>query len=843
MRNLAMLLLLLATPLAGQTLPERTPKTAIDNERLNDNVNARREYDANARALLNPRFRDALDRYQPGNAPSLTAAWGEFVAADGTPFIALQLVLPPVAGLQYGELMQFFGAVEDSTGHRIATYNESLPVQLSHDDLFVERSLVVPLKKSSGTFGVARRGEIIAMARVDFEPDALEPTTAGVSRLILSRDVYILKSAQRPLDPFAFGGTKVIPKPDASFRKTEEVWVFAELRNPSIAEDRTPHITTKTTFEGPTAISGPPVPAIATPLKGAPGHYGLGNPIDVSKLAAGDYKLRVVITDLISKQAYRREATLHIRDWRAPHPPLRGTFSPLRGAKDHENPERSEGPVEGPSLPRDRLRRFARQRPRGLDHPEKFVAVAFQVRSTHRARQREHIGVGGASFVLRLSEQHAELRHRRCKLQIGGRLIDAAPFVDNARSDQLTGIGMRIFVAQAQLRDLAATGGGDFVKRGDRMPRPELAGVFGVVCEVFVGQRAVLVSDLAIGRHDPRIEFQLYLHVLRDRDQRSLELVDEDLLGLVDVVEIVIITVTFIGKRFHEGIFVVVVSDADAGQIDALLALFLDDIDQRVAGHSDVEVAVGGEDDAIVPVSCEILLGGFVGQLDSCAPSGRAAGLELVECGQDRLLVGSGGLWQHDSGCTGVNDDGHRIFGTELLDQQSKCRLEKRQTLGRHHRSRDVEQKDEIVGRELPLVDRLSLDADAQQAVIRVPWASGHFAGHAERPPVAGLRIAVREVIDHLFDADGFGRRKHVGVQKSTDVGVRGAVDIDRESGGLLILRVDESVLGDLCVFGSARPLDVRHRNGGRQLKRLHSSACDSAAHHVRTLCSDGNGF
>jgi hypothetical protein len=154
----------------------------------------------------------------------------------------------------------------------------------------------------------------MAMTRVAFDPEDILPATAGVSRLIVSRDVYILKTAQKPLDPFAFGGTKVIPKADRSFRKAEEVWIFAELRNPSLAEDGTPHIATKTTLEGPTPLSGPPLSAIATPLKGVPGHYGLGNAIDVSKLAAGDYKLRVVITDLIAKQAYRRETTLHIRD-------------------------------------------------------------------------------------------------------------------------------------------------------------------------------------------------------------------------------------------------------------------------------------------------------------------------------------------------------------------------------------------------------------------------------------------------------------------------------------------------------------------------------------------------
>ena len=91
----------------------------------------------------------------------------------------------------------------------------------------------------------------MAMARIEFEPEDITSASSGVSRLIVSRDVYILKSAQQPLDPFAFGGTKVIPKADASFRKTDEVWIFAELRNPSIAEDGTPHIATKTTLQGP----------------------------------------------------------------------------------------------------------------------------------------------------------------------------------------------------------------------------------------------------------------------------------------------------------------------------------------------------------------------------------------------------------------------------------------------------------------------------------------------------------------------------------------------------------------------------------------------------------------
>lgn len=308
--SLAAASLLLGGSLFAQA--QREPKRATDHERMIDKVVASRAYDANARALLSAKFRDALEHYAA--APQLASTWGEFVAADGTPFIALHFELPPNNTLKFGEPVAFFGTVDDADGRRLATYNESLAVQQSHDSFFVARSIIVPMKKATGTFGVARGGEIMAMTRVDFDPEAVAPAAPGVSRLIVSRDVYVLKTAQQPLDPFAFGGTKVIPKPDASFRRTDEVWLFAELRNPALAEDGTPHIATKTTLEGPTPVSGPPLSAVATPLKGVPGHYGIGNAIDVTKLAAGDYKLRVVITDLVSKQIYRRETTLHIRE-------------------------------------------------------------------------------------------------------------------------------------------------------------------------------------------------------------------------------------------------------------------------------------------------------------------------------------------------------------------------------------------------------------------------------------------------------------------------------------------------------------------------------------------------
>ena len=300
----------LALSIWAQASAERTPKTMTDAERMNDKIIASREYDANARNLLSKRFSEALEAFAPGAQPELLASWGEFVAVDGRPFIALQLALP--GGASPPDVM-LFGRVNDENGRLITTCNEKVVVKKSGDDRFVERSLTLPLLKSTGTFGVARGSEILGMVRVNFDPEQVAQGVAAVSRLIVSSDVHVMSGAQGPRDPFAFGGTKVVPKPGGQFRRSDAVWLFAELRNPALDASGTPHLTTKLTIT-PSNVGGPPMPAEATPLKGMAGHYGIGNTIDIARLKPGDYTVRVVFTDLLSKQAFTREAAIHIRD-------------------------------------------------------------------------------------------------------------------------------------------------------------------------------------------------------------------------------------------------------------------------------------------------------------------------------------------------------------------------------------------------------------------------------------------------------------------------------------------------------------------------------------------------
>jgi hypothetical protein len=291
---------------------ERVPKAERYVNYLNDEQRARKEFEAAAKAMLSPKYRNALAKFEPGDGSDLIPAWGEFITAAGTEFVALQLALPSGSGLHANTEYTFFGIVTGADGKEIATYNETIPTWESKGDLIVDRSLLMPAAKARGTFGLANRGEILGMTRVDFEPEALTKDSSGISRVIASSDVRVLPAQQKPLDPFAFGGTKVVPKPRHAFRNTDEVWLFTELRNPKLGDDGAPHVVTKVEVDGPAKLPGKILQADATPLKGVAGHYGIGNTVDLSKLVPGDYRLKVTVTDTIAKQSFRRETTLTI---------------------------------------------------------------------------------------------------------------------------------------------------------------------------------------------------------------------------------------------------------------------------------------------------------------------------------------------------------------------------------------------------------------------------------------------------------------------------------------------------------------------------------------------------
>ncbi|HEV7921023.1 MAG TPA: hypothetical protein VGR02_09570 [Thermoanaerobaculia bacterium] len=317
MRSSAALLLLLPAIAAAQTPQPQDAWSGAKTERVMmryaDDVRARKAFDEAHKALQTAAFKTAVRNYEAGKVPELHATWGEFVTAQGTEYIALQLA--PAAPLKAGAKVIAFGEIVDAAGKTIYDFEEPADVADSKGDPYIERTLILPAWNIVGTFGLAAGGEIVALTRSAMDGESLTKATAGVSRLIVSNNVYNLTRLQSPFDPFAFGGTKVVPKPDRTFKKSDEVWLFTELRNPGIDAQQTPHVMMKVELEGNgKRVAMPQQAADASPLKGVRGHYGVGTTVDLSRLKPGDYKVRLTLNDTIANQTYQREETIHLLD-------------------------------------------------------------------------------------------------------------------------------------------------------------------------------------------------------------------------------------------------------------------------------------------------------------------------------------------------------------------------------------------------------------------------------------------------------------------------------------------------------------------------------------------------
>jgi hypothetical protein len=283
-------------------------------DRYADELRARKVLDRAHQSMHTAAFRQALHAFAPGSTPELRLTWGEFMTASGTVFVALQLA-PPASAIANDTKLVVFGEVVDANGKVVDEFEEPAPVVASKQDRFVERTLVAPIRGGVGTFGLARGREIVAIGRTTFTFDELSKSAAGVSPLIVSNNVYNLSALQSPLDPFAFGGTKVVPKPDRAFGKHEEIWLFTELRNPTLGTDKLPKVTTKIDVAGNgKKISGAPTAIEAFPLKGVEGHYGVGTTVDLSKLPAGEYTVTLTVRDELANSTYGRSAAIRIVD-------------------------------------------------------------------------------------------------------------------------------------------------------------------------------------------------------------------------------------------------------------------------------------------------------------------------------------------------------------------------------------------------------------------------------------------------------------------------------------------------------------------------------------------------
>ena len=267
--------------------------------RYADEVRAKKAVEAQRATLHTQKFKDALA--SPSDKP-LGVYWDRFTTAGGASFVAVHLSLPSDSA-KPGSKITVFGDVRDENGGGLTSFEETSAVQLSKDDLYIERVLFFNDVKATGSFGVAIGRDVAAVGKATIEP------AGSLSDLIVSNDVYNLQVAQAPFDTFAFGGTKVVPNANLKFRNSEEVWLFTEYRATGTAA---PSLSMRATIEGSgKKIGGAWQPVQLSPLKGVPGHYGVGTTVDLSALAPGEYTLRLAVKD--ATQTYERTKNIFVR--------------------------------------------------------------------------------------------------------------------------------------------------------------------------------------------------------------------------------------------------------------------------------------------------------------------------------------------------------------------------------------------------------------------------------------------------------------------------------------------------------------------------------------------------
>ncbi|HYC91485.1 MAG TPA: GWxTD domain-containing protein [Thermoanaerobaculia bacterium] len=254
------------------------------------------------------------------------AAWGEFVTSFGQTFVPVGVLVPKSAGLT-GPDVTLFGVVRDANGKNVLAFEEPVKATETKGDWFVDHTLTLPAGKYRGTFGVAQNDKVVAVASSEMDvAGTLDKDATAISPLILSNNVFPLAQPQKPTDPFAFGGLRVIPKADRTFRTADELWYFVELRNPGVAEAAPsagqvpassaatatplPKVQVKLDVAGKDAtgkavkMAAPPREMEAIELRGVPGHFAIGNALPPNTFKPGEYTLTIKIIDTIKKASY-----------------------------------------------------------------------------------------------------------------------------------------------------------------------------------------------------------------------------------------------------------------------------------------------------------------------------------------------------------------------------------------------------------------------------------------------------------------------------------------------------------------------------------------------------------
>ena len=263
-------------------------------------------------------LKSAYETFRAGDRDTIGSAnlvWDEFVTGEGEHFVSVHLSLP---GVPPGQKVTSWAIVEDGNGKIVDVKEDEATVASTGGDTYIDRSLQLDPGTYTATFGVMSTGRVIAASRTRLTVQGFDPKVAATSPLILASAVYPLTTNWDPMDPFTFGGFKVIPKADATFGTSGDLWYFVELRNPGVTDEGKPNIRVQvdvrgTTPKGPVALQLPMKDASLAPLRGETNRYALGTALPLEGFRPGEYTMKVHVVDVVLGKEYDLEKSFHIR--------------------------------------------------------------------------------------------------------------------------------------------------------------------------------------------------------------------------------------------------------------------------------------------------------------------------------------------------------------------------------------------------------------------------------------------------------------------------------------------------------------------------------------------------
>src|SRR5437867_4892376 len=272
-------------------------------------------------SFKNAALKAAYEQLRSGDKDTIGNAnltWGEFVTSEGEHFVSAQVYVPGGAAVAPDQKVTSFAVVENKAGEIIDVKEDETTTIASGGDAYLDRSLQLDSGTYKATFGIASDVHVVAAVRTLMTIEGLDPKSTGVSPLLLASKVYPLQTAPRPMDPFTFGGLKVIPKGDSIFTPSGDLWYFIELRNPGVTDAGVPNMRVRIdingkTATGPVELRLPMKDTEVAKLAGETNRYGLGLAIPLEGFKPGEYTMKVHVVDVVLGKEYDFEKPFRVR--------------------------------------------------------------------------------------------------------------------------------------------------------------------------------------------------------------------------------------------------------------------------------------------------------------------------------------------------------------------------------------------------------------------------------------------------------------------------------------------------------------------------------------------------